>query len=266
LEGRTIDDPRGDSLKVVLTELAVEQLGLTNPIGQMIEIPSVRAGGTIETLETPFRVEVIGVVENFHFESLRQEMMPVIFGAPNTVIQRIDYYTLRIKTNNWSETIAKLQQINNSLDPENPLEYTFLDQRFQQFYEADQKRGQIFITLSIVVVLIACMGLFALVSYSIERRTKEIGIRKVLGASVSGIVTLVMREFLVLILAASVVGLPVAWLMMNRWLQEFAYRTPLPVQAFALALMAILVLAIVTVVIRTARAAAANPVKSLRSE
>jgi putative ABC transport system permease protein len=266
LEGRTIDDPRADSLKVVLTQLAVEQLGLTSPVGQMLEIPSVRSGGNNEPLERPFRVEVIGVVENFHFESLRAEMMPVIFGAPNTVIQRIDYYTLRIKSNNWEETLAKLKAINTGIDPDSPLEYTFLASRFEDMYRADAQRGQIFLALSFIVVLIACMGLFALVSYSVESRTKEIGVRKVLGASPRSIVTMVSREFLLLVVVACLVAGPVSYFFMSEWLTEFAYRISLGAGSFIAAGVLAALIAFITISLRTLKAASENPVKCLRSE
>lgn len=266
LEGRTIDDPKADSLKVVLTEMAVEQLGLTNPIGQILEIPSTRRGGSSEPLDAPFRVEVIGVVENFHFESLRTNMMPVIFGAPNTTIQRIDYYTLRVKTSNWAKTLATLQEINTKIDPDSPLEYTFLESRFEDIYLADTKRGQIFLTLSIIVVLIACMGLFALVSYSVESRTKEIGVRKVLGASVSSIVALVSKEFLMLVGLAAIVAVPVSYFFLSEWLKDFAYRISLGVGSFMIAGLMAAVIAFITISLRTVKAATENPVNSLRNE
>ena len=266
LEGRTIDDPRSDSLKIVLTQLAVEQLGLTNPIGQMIEIPSVRFGGSVDNLSSPFRLEVIGVVENFHFESLRNEMMPVIFGAPNTTIQRIDYYTLKIKTSNWTETINKLKAINAQIDADNPMEYTFLDNRFEEFYQADAKRGQIFLTFSLVIVLIACMGLYALVSYSVESRTKEIGVRKVLGASVSSIVSLVSKEFLLLVSFACIVAIPISFFFMQAWLNDFAYRISMGAGSFILAGLLAAGIAFITISLRTLKTATENPVKSLRSE
>jgi putative ABC transport system permease protein len=266
LAGRTINDPVADSLKIVLTQLAVEQLGLTDPIGQTIEIPKVRYGERMEELEQPFRVEIIGVVEDFHFESLRANMMPVIFGALNTSIQVIDYYTLKIKTNDWAQTIETLKTINNKIDPNTPLEYTFLDSRFEELYVTDARRGQIFLTLSIIVVVIACLGLFALVSYSVESRMKEIGVRKVMGASVNSIVSLISKEFLILVVIAGVVGLPIAWFFMRSWLQEFAYRVPFGVSVFALAILLTLFIAFVTIGLRAARAARMNPVNSLRSE
>ncbi len=266
LEGRTIEDPIADSLKVVLTKSGAQALGLTDPIGQMIEMPAVRFTGTAEPFDTPFRVQVIGIVEDFHFESLRREMMPVVFGAPNTMIHNIDYYTLRVKTSNWDQTIKSLKAINSKLDPNQPLEYTFLDDRFEEFYRADEKRGQIFLAFSLVIVLIASMGLYALVSYSVESRTKEIGVRKVLGASVQSIVGLVSREFLVLVGFACIVAIPVSYFFMQEWLNDFAYRITLGVGSFVLAGILTAAVALATISLRTARAARENPVRSLRSE
>ena len=244
----------------------MEQLGLTNPIGQIIEIPKIRYGERVEELNNPFRVEIIGVVENFHFESLRSQMLPVIFGAPNTAIQVIDYYTLRVNTNNWNRTLESLKAINSKLDPDNPLEFTFLDTRFDEMYRADAKRGQIFLVLSIIVVVIACLGLFALVSYAVEARTKEIGVRKVLGASVQSIVNLIAKEFLPLVVIAGAVGLPVAWYFMRNWLHEFAYHIPFGIQIAIESLLITFIIALVTIGVRVTRAARVNPVESLRSE
>lgn len=266
LAGRTIIDPVADSLKVVVTQLAAEQLGLADPIGQMIEIPRVRYGERMEEFDTPFRVEIIGVVENFHFESLRSQLMPLIFGAPNTAVQVIDYYTLQVRTSNWTETVKTLKEINAKLDPNIPLEYTFLDSRFEELYQTDAKRGQIFLVFSIVVVLIACLGLFALVSYSVESRIKEIGVRKVLGASAVSIVGLISKEFLILVLIAGAIGLPVAWYFMQSWLQEFAYHIPFGAMVFVNAMLLALFISFITIGLRTMRAARANPVNSLRSE
>jgi putative ABC transport system permease protein len=265
-EGRNFTAGPADSSKVILTELAVKQLGLTNPIGQILEIPTVRWGGNIEPLEQVFRVEVVGIAEDFHFQSLRMDMKPIIFVAPNTPIQRIDYYTLKIKTNDWPGIIEKLKAINTSIDADNPLEYTFLDSRFEEFYKADAQRGQIFLTFSLIVVLIACMGLFALVSYAVEARIKEIGIRKVLGASVQNIIGMISSEFLVLVLIACVLAVPVAYLFMHKWLLEFAYRIDLSAGIFVLAGIIILLIAGITISLRSIKAATVNPVKSLRSE
>ncbi len=266
LQGRTFSGDRADSLKVVLTKLAVESLGLTDPVGKTIEIAAVRWGGSVETLEKPFVVEVIGVADNFHFDSFRQEMGPLIFAYANTVIQRIDYYTLRVKTDNWDKTLANLKEVNAKIDSENPLEYTFLDSRFEEYYQADAKRGQLFLGFSLVVVLIASLGLFALVSYSIESRKKEIGIRKVLGATVLGLVVMISWEFLAIVAFAGLAAIPAAWYVMDAWLSDFAYRVSLGVGTFTLAGILALVIAMLTVGLRTLQAARANPVDSLRSE
>ena len=207
-----------DSTKVILTEKGVKDLGLTDPIGTIIDIPTVRWGGSLGPLDKPYRAEVIGVAADFHFESFKHKMSPVIFGAPNTEIQSIDYYTVRVNTSDLPGLVEKLKQVNVKIDPINPLEYTFLDdQVFAQFYRMDEKRGQIFLVFSGVIICIASLGLFALVSYSIESRMKEIGVRKVLGATVSNIVTLVSKEFIVLVAVSGVIALPAAWYIMTTW-------------------------------------------------
>jgi putative ABC transport system permease protein len=264
--GRNFSGDKSDSLKVILTKLAVEELGLNDPLGQIIEIPTFRNGGNIRNLEKPFRVEVIGIAENFHFESFREKMMPLVFAYANTPIQRIDYYTMRISTNDWEGTIDKLKAVNNKLAPDDPLEYTFLDGRFKEFYSADVKRGQVFMVFSCVIVFIACLGLFALVSYSIESRTKEIGIRKVLGATVQNIVHMISKEFLLLIFIAGIIAIPITIYLMKSWLQDFAYHIPMGADIFILAAALAATIALLTISFRSIKAAIMNPVKSLRSE
>lgn len=266
LEGRNFSTNAGDSLKVMLTKLAVEQLGLDNPVGQIVEIPAVRWGGSINELKEPFRAEVIGVVDNFYFESFRQKMMPLVFAYSNNPIHSIDYYTLRIKTTDWEETIKKLKAANNKFDADSPLEYTFLNGRFQEFYQADVKRGQIFLIFSCIIVLIACLGLFALVSFSIESRRKEIGIRKVLGASVQSIVGMVSKEFLLLVLAATIISIPIAYYLIKAWLEDFAYHITLGMGTFVMSGLIALAIAFITISFRSINAAIANPVNSLRNE
>ncbi len=266
IQGRNFVSGSSDSLKVILTKMAVVELGLTDPVGKMITIPIVRNGGNIRNLDRPFMAEVIGVAEDFHFESFRQKMSPVIFASPNTQIQRIDYYTLTIKTTDWPATIEKLKQVNTKIDPENPLEYTFLSNRFEEFYRADEKRGQIFLAFSFVIVMIACLGLFALVSYSIESRVKEIGIRKVLGASVQNLIAMVSKEFLLIVLFSGVVALPAAWYLMNKWLTDFAYRIDIGAGILVLSPVIALTIAFATISFRAFKAAMANPVESLKND
>jgi putative ABC transport system permease protein len=266
IEGRNFEIGNTDSTKVILTKLAVQQLGLTNPIGQMIEVPGARWGGSVEKFKEPFKVEVIGVAEDFYFESFRQKMMPVIFGAANTMIQRIDYYTLRITTSDWNSTLNKLRETNNRLDTTNPLEYTFLDNRFEEFYKADEKRGTIFLTFSFAIVFIACLGLFALVSFSIEMRTKEIGIRKVLGASVQNITGMISKEFLLLVIVGCFIAFPISYLIMTSWLNEFAYHISPGAGTYIVSALVAVVIAFITISFLTIKAATSNPVNALKNE
>lgn len=267
VSGRNFLPGESDSTKVILTESGVQELGLANPVGAQIEIPSIRWGGSVEELGRPFVVEVIGVASDFHFESFRSKMTPVIFGAPNTPIQVIDYYTARLQSRDLPATLEKLKAVNTKIDPLNPLEYTFLDSDvFDRFYRLDEKRGQVFLTFSVIIVCIASLGLFALVSYSIESRTKEFGVRKVLGATVANIVTLVSREFLVLVLAAGAVAVPLAWYFMAGWLNDFEYRITVGADVFLFAIGISLAIAFGTISTRAIRAGKANPASSLRSE
>jgi putative ABC transport system permease protein len=267
IEGRNFAPGEADSTKVILTQKGVKDLGLTDPVGTIIEIPSVRWGGSAGPPDKPYRAEVIGVAADFHFESFKHKMSPVIFGAPNTQIQPIDYYTVRVNTANLADVVEKLKQVNVKIDPINPLEYTFLDdQVFAQFYRMDEKRGQIFLVFSGVIICIASLGLFALVSYSIESRMKEIGVRKVLGATVSNIVTLVSKEFIALVAISGLIAVPAAWYIMTTWLKDFEYRVGVGAGVFALALAVALLIAFMTICFRAIRAARSNPVSSLRSE
>ncbi len=267
LQGRNFISGPSDSTKVILTRQGARDLGLEDPIGKIVSIPAYRFGGSYGAPERPIELEVIGIADDFFFESFRSKMMPVIFGAPNTPIQPIDYYTLRVKTSDMVATLGKLRDVNMKLDPANPLEYTFLDKEvFDNFYRLDEKRGQIFLVFSVIIICIASLGLFALVSYSIESRMKEIGVRKVLGATVSGIVKLVSGEFILLVAISGVIAVPAAWYMMTSWLSDFEYRVALGAGVFVLALVVAVVIAFATICFRAIKAGNANPVTSLRSE
>lgn len=266
LEGRNFSTSPSDSTKVMLTQLAVSRLGLENPIGQVITIPQAAFGGRIETLQEPFRAEIIGIVEDFHFESIRKEMMPTVFAYHNNPIHSIDYYTIKVETRYWNETLTEIRKVNASFDPVNPVEYNFLDSKIDEFYKNDDKRGQIFLAFSLVIVMIACMGLFALVSFAVENRKKEIGIRKVLGASVESIVSLLSKEFLVLVVIAFIIATPLVVVLMNNWLSEFAYHVDFGVGTFIVSGVISIIIAMTTISVKSISAAVGNPVDSLRSE
>ena len=150
--------------------------------------------------------------------------------------------------------------------PAQPFNYTFMDADFDKIYTAEQRTGKLFITFAVFAILIGCLGLFGLVTYAAEQRIKEIGVRKVLGASVRGIVTMLSKDFARLILIASLIAFPIAWWAMHKWLQSFAYRITISWWVFIAAGISALVIALLTVSFRAIRAALANPVKSLRTE
>ena len=159
-----------------------------------------------------------------------------------------------------------METILHKIDPNHLFEYNFLDKQWDNFYRDDQKRQVIFLVIAAFAILIACLGLFGLATYAAEQSIREIGIRKVLGASVSGIVTMLSKDFIKLVLIASVLAIPVAWWMMNNWLSDFAYRTKIYWWIFVVAGALALLVALLTVGLKALKAAIANPVKSLRTE
>ncbi|MEO6286556.1 MAG: ABC transporter permease [Dyadobacter sp.] len=209
------------------------------------------------------KVEITGVVRDFHLRSLHNQIEPLILilkkkGANNLLV--------KISQHNISATIASLKQSFTEINPNQPFEYEFLDQAFAKQYSSDQRRGAMFLTFSGIAILIACIGLFGLATFTAEQRTKEIGVRKVLGASVAGVVALLSADFLKLVLIAIVISAPIAWYLMHTWLQTFAYKIEIEWWVFALAGFTSIGIALLTVGFQSIRAALTNPVKSLRTE
>ncbi|MEX0647315.1 MAG: FtsX-like permease family protein [Balneolaceae bacterium] len=266
IDGRNLRNSVADSNSVLISEMAVARLGLTDPVGQRLNVPSSIWNGDLDNHTTAYQPVVVGVVNDFHTQSLHHDQRPVMIASYRNPIQNIDYYTLLVETDNWQKTISDIQAINYSFDPENPVEYHFLDTRFAELYEADQTRGLLFLLFAGVIVFIACMGLFALASFAIENRIKEIGVRKVLGAGVGNITWLLSREFTLLVIIAFIVSIPVSYWAIQNWLQEFAHRIPVPWWAFLLAGLIALIIAVGTISYQTVRAALMNPVDTLRSE
>lgn len=207
--------------------------------------------------------EAIGVVMDFHFKSLHESVGPLMLLVRPRSFQ---YISLRLKTENTAETMAFVQQKWSALLPDKPFEYFFLDEDYDKQYQAEQRLGTVFSDFSILAIGIACFGLFGLVSYAAEQRTKEIGVRKVLGASVSGIVGLLSKDFVKLVLIANLLAWPIAWYAMNRWLENFAYRIDIGWSIFALAGGMTLLIALLTVSTQAIKAALSNPVEALRYE
>jgi len=208
---------------------------------------------------------VIGVVKDFHYESLHSEIAPVVIH-PLDVWGDARVLAVRIRPEQVSETLADLQAEWETFVPGETFAYSFLDQDFDNLYRAEQRTGLTFGVFSILAMAVACLGLFGLAAFMTEQRTKEIGVRKVLGASAGGIVALLSRDFVKLVGIAFVLAAPVAYLTMDRWLQAFAYRIEISWRIFLIAGLAACGVALLTVSYQSVRAALADPVKSLRYE
>lgn len=207
--------------------------------------------------------KIIGVVKDFHFRSLQQPIKPLSMriepGGSNLI-------SINVAATNLPSTIAAIENKWKTLIPNRPFSYYFLDEFFDRQYRSEERFGRLFLNFAILAIIISCLGLLGLASYSTVQRTKEIGIRKVLGASTSGIVNLLSIDFLKLVIISFVIAAPVAWYFMHHWLEDFAYHTAINVWVFAIAGSAALLIALFTVSFQAIRAAIANPVKSLRSE
>lgn len=267
LKGRNFSTASaGDSSAVLINEAAANVLGIKEPTEQMIEIPSMDFSGNIEILDEPFRARVVGIVKDFNFRSMREEIAPMVIGYETNPLHGLDYFTMRVETGNMEQTLAQLKTILQAKDATHLFEYNFLDKQWELFYRDDRKREAIFLAIAIMTIFIACLGLFGLATYAAEQRIREIGIRKVLGASIPQLIGMLSKDFIRLVLIAAVVAIPVAWWMMNGWLNDFAYRTKLYWWIFVIAGAVALLIALCTVGFKALKAAISNPVKSLRTE
>jgi putative ABC transport system permease protein len=201
-------------------------------------------------------------MEDFHFDSLRDEIKPLVLYLGRST----GLMSFRIKTEDVSGTIGFLKKKWGEFLPGEPFAYSFMDERFSSIYESEQRIGRIFGVFSGLAIFISCLGLFGLAAFMAEKRTKEIGIRKVLGATVPSIIRLMIREFLILVGLANLIAWPIAYFIMRSWLMDFSYRISLRVHLFVLAGLVALLIALTTVIFQAVKAAIANPVNSLRYE
>jgi len=251
-EGRYFSpDFLSDSTAIILNEAAVKEFGMENPLNEEI----------LFNAEQPERLRVIGVLKDFNFESLKEQIRPLAirlgkFGG-NLMIRY---------SGSSAEVLETAQRLWKENSNNEPFEYTFLDEDFDELFRAEQRLGMIFTILSGLAIFVACLGLFALAAFTAEQRTKEIGIRKAMGASVSNLIYLLSREFAILVLIAFVPGALCAWWVVDSWLAGFAYRIDLNPVLFVLCGVITLAIAILTVSYQSIKAAAANPVNSLRYE
>jgi putative ABC transport system permease protein len=208
--------------------------------------------------------KIIGVFNDFHFESMHQRIIPLVLVIPKDA--RYNRMSVKVSGNNMTAALAHIESTWKQFLPEIPFDYTFLDERFADLYKSEQQQGTIFTLFACIAIAIACLGLFGLSAFAINQRIKEIGIRKVIGASVSSIVMLLSKDFLKLVGIAAVIAFPVAWYAMNSWLQDFAYRSTIAWWIFAAAGIIAVAIALFTISFQAIKAATANPVKSLRNE
>ncbi len=244
-----------DSSGAILNETAAKMLGwYPDATGQAIS--HTDNNGKESTLH------VIGVVKDFHFRSLHQKISPLVMvmGANEGTI------IVKTRATDIEGLLATTKKLWNASTREEPFSYSFLDDRFKATYQAEQKVGKILGVFSGLTILVACLGLFGLATFTAEQRTKEIGIRKVLGASVAGVVALLSKDFLKLVFVAFILASPIAWYVMNRWLQDFAYRADISIWVFVVAIVLAVIITIVTISFQAIKAALANPVNSLRTE
>ncbi|NBB72148.1 MAG: FtsX-like permease family protein [Bacteroidetes bacterium] len=262
--GRFFEAARGtDTTAVVLNATAVEALGLTDPVGATLRAPqAAQGGGPAE----PQAFRVIGVVADFHFQPLYAPIRPLVLGYHRNPIDEIDYFTARVDASQMTAALDHLRSVGERFDPAHPFEYNFVDARIGEAYQADRTVGRIVGAASGLAILIACFGLFGLAAFTAERRRKEMGIRKALGATTPGIVRLLSADFLKLVGIAFMVATPLAYGGMQQWLAAFAYRVDLGIGVFALAGGAALLIALLTVSTQALRAARTDPATTLRSE
>ena len=250
-QGRNFSrNTQADSSAIILNQTAVKQLGIEDVIGSQ-----VTAGGDPYT--------VIGVVDDFHFSSFHEPIKPFGFFLNEPSVNKL---FVKIQGDNMVGSIAEIQKVWTTLVPERPFEFTFQDEQVSKLYASEVKFQKLFSNFTLVAILIACLGLFGLSAYTAQQRTKEIGIRKVLGASVLGVTRLLSKEFLKLVLLAVAISIPIAWYATNEWLQNFAYHIDLNAWTFVVAALAAVMIALFTVSFQSIKAALANPVNSLRSE
>ena len=250
--------PADTNFRMVLNETAIRQLGFGTAE------QAVGKYAVIDWRGEKYRYEIIGVTEDFHFQDLHLPIEPYGFQLNNE--PQFNYMIAHANSGDIKTTLKSLEATWHRLNPNEPFDYSFLDQDFHNSYTAEIRLASIVGYFTIIAILISCLGLFGLATFSAEQRTKEIGVRKVLGASVTGIVGLLSKDFMKLVAVAIIIASPLAWFIMNKWLQDFAYRTNIGWRVFVITTTLSLFIALVTIAFQAIRAALSNPVKALRTE
>lgn len=268
LKGRNFKN-ESDTSAILINEAAAKILGITD-VSEVVEIPQSASGSSFgsiyDDVNASFKPRVVGIVKDFHFQSLREKIEPLVIAYHDNPIYPIDYFSVKIMPENIQATLDKLKAVMVANDEHEPFEYHFLDEQLARFYIEDQRSQTILGWVAMASVVIACLGLFGLATYSAEQRLKEIAVRKVLGANLLSIMALLSKDFVKLVLIACCIAFPIAWLGAKQWLQEYAYQIDVEWWIFALAGLIATGIALFTVSYQAIKAAVVNPVEVLRSE
>ena len=258
VSGRNFSKEYGaDSNAIIINETAAKVLEHDNPVGKKLYTNYQDRSGT-----RLISYDIIGVVKNFHYESLKQTVGLLLFKLGNST----GATAFKISTANVQGLVKNIESKWKTMASGMPFSYQFLDESFNNMYREEQRTGKLGLTFAVIAILIACLGLFGLATYMAEQRIKEIGVRKVLGASVSNITAMLSKDFIKLVLLSAIIAFPVSWWFMHQWLQDFAYRVDISWWIFALAGIIALLIAVLTVSSQAIKAALSNPVKNLRTE
>jgi putative ABC transport system permease protein len=251
---------QSDESAYIINETAVKELGLGTPqeaVGKTLSWPTWRKPDSLKT------GQVIGVVKDFHYKSLHERVEPAVLHIYPEAYSKV---AVKLSGDKIEAEVAGIKSLWNKFSPDYPIEYNFLDESFQKMYKAEDKLKTLLTFFTGITIFVACLGLLGLAAYAAERRKKELGIRKVLGATVQGLVVLLSKDFIKLVLISLVVASPVAWYFMNKWLESFAYRIDITWWMFAVAAVLAVLLALLTVSFQAVKAALSNPVQNLRTE
>jgi putative ABC transport system permease protein len=269
LNGRNFQN-ENDTTAILINETAAKILGITDVYDPVVDIPVIARNNFFvplyDDVNASFKPRVVGIIKDFHFQSLRDKIQPLIIAYNDNPIHVIDYYSVRISPHDIQATLDKLKAIMVANDESEPFEYHFLDDQLALFYIEDQRSQTILSWVAGASVFIACLGLFGLATYAAEQRLKEIGMRKVLGATVVSLIALLSKDFVKLVFVSCCIAFPIAWWGANRWLTEYAYHVNVTWWVFALAGLMATGIALLTVSYQAIKAALVSPVNILKSE
>lgn len=254
IEGRNFqkDFPSDYNHAVIVNKTLINSIGWHSSVGK-----------TLSSTQGEDKYRIIGVIEDFHFRSLRNEIKPLMFLLNKTYIK---YISIKISTSNFNSAVKTIGSVWKKINSDYPFNFLFFDEQFEKMYRFESKTGQIFRYFSFLAIIISCLGLFGLISFTAEQRSREIGLRKVLGASVNSIVILLSSNFLKLIVISNIIAIPVSFYIIRKWLNEFAYRTSVGFDVFVLAVILSFAVSIMTIFFRAVKAAYANPIDVIKYE